>query len=1799
MGTAGRRSALTTALALVAALVAFLPATATAHDGHGDHATDHADPQNSIAAAAQAAVAADGAAPAEGPTLPPGFADVEAIGDLSEAIAVSFAPDGTAFIALKTGVIKSFDYNAGTGEFEPLATSTHFADLSRQVNNYWDRGLTGIAVDPQFGTSGHNYVYVNYTYNRDPRDNPPVVPKWGDPSQQYDECPEPADPDDTSIAGCVVMDRVTRLTAQRLGGSDGWTMVPNSELELLASGCFQFGSHASGDVAFGPDGFLYASAGEGASFDSLDYGQYANPCADPGNEGGSLRSQDYRTSSDVLGVDGTVFRIDPATGLNPTQATADEWLVAYGQRNPWRLEFRPGTDELWSRDVGASLWEEVNRIPDVGDVASPINRGWPCYEGSHTGSLVQPGWDALDKPLCESLYAQGTSAVTAPYFSYETRGPKLTGPDEDCFNSTSAGSGVAFGSSASNYPAAYEDAMFFSDFARSCIWVLGKKPNGDPDPTDIQRFVENAETPVDLVTGPGGDIYYVDYGLDDQGVPTEGEAGVHRVVYTGSNATPTARIVADQTSGPAPLTVNFDGTTSTDPDGDTLTYAWDLDGDGQYDDSTAATPSRTYSVGTYDVGLRVDDGHGHTSTATQQLQAGNSPPVLGTVTPAGTLTWAAGDTIDFSATATDPQQGTMPGSSFSWNLAIRHCPNDVCHTHNLQTYPGASSGSFQAPPHEYPSHLLLTVTVTDDGGLTDTQTIQLNPKTVSLSFASVPSGAMVTIDSTDRTTPYSETFIQGAPVTVTAAPTTGTGATIAAFSSWSDGGARSHTVTPPSTATTYTATYTRPTAALAADPPSGPAPLSVTYTASATNAPGASGPFTFAWDLDDDGQYDDGTGTTQSRTYSSPGSPVVSVLATDSRGATDAKSVTVTVGPANRNPVAAISADPTSGPAPLAVSFSAAGSTDPDGDPLGYAWDLDNDGAFDDATGLTASRTYSGVGQKTASVLVTDGRGGSDSKSVNFTVTNRLPVAAAAATPSSGPAPLAVSLSAEGSSDPDGTALSYAWDTDDDGQFDDATGLTTSATFTGVGPHVVTVRVTDADGGSATDAVTVTVTNRNPTAEVAATPSSGPAPLAVSLSAEGSSDPDGTALSYAWDTDDDGQFDDATGLTTSATFTGVGPHVVTVQVTDADGGSATDAITVTVTNRDPTAAVAANPTSGNAPLVVSLSASGSSDPDGTALTYAWDTDDDGQFDDATGVSTSATFTGVGPHVVTVRVTDADGGSATDAVTVTVTNRDPTAAVAANPTSGNAPLVVSLSASGSSDPDGTALTYAWDTDDDGEFDDATGVSTSATFTGVGPHVVTVRVTDADGGSATDAVTVTVTNSGPTARITSTPSPATGNAPLLVDFDGSTSSDPDGGTLTYEWDLDGDGQYDDATGDSASRTYGVGNVTVGLMVTDVDGASSTAFVPVTVPNRLPDVVLSADPTTGPAPLAVAFSADGSSDPDGTVLTYAWDLDDDGAFDDATGVTASRTYSEVGPHQVTVQVTDADNGATTESVTVTVTNSGPTAVITTSPDPATGPAPLTVAFDASTSSDPDGGTLTYGWDLDGDGQYDDGTGATAASTYPVGTVTVGLRVTDQQGSSATTTATVTATNTAPTVTRVSTYPAGTWYVGQTLGFDAAATDPQQDLPESAYSFVMERQDCDSGCPRVVVQRWAGVSTERFVVPAMPYPSHLYLTATVTDDHGATDSRTVRIEPRQGSLTVETRRDKLKVKVDGVKRKGGWTQTVVVGSTVRLVAPRTQVKKGLRYVFVRWTDGGARKHERVVGETPVTLRAVYRRAR
>ncbi len=747
------------------------------------------------------------------PEVPTGFQDTIAISHLTEPTAVAFAADGTAFVAMKSGEIRSFDYSSGTDQFEPMATSTLVADLRTVVHNFHDRGLTGIAVDPQLGAASapSNFVYVNYAYNRDPRDNPAVVPKWftQDPSDAYDDCPVWASMGPPPVTGCVIDVRVSRIPVVKQPA--GW-VASGPEQPLVEDACMQFSSHASGDVAFGPDGYLYASTGDGASYDTEDYGQAGNPCDDPLDEGGSLRSQDLLTNTnpvtDPLSLSGTTFRINKTNGNAPNGSSSNaDRIVTYGQRNPWRLAFRPGTNELWSGDVGRDTWEELNRV-DV-SAATPVNLGWPCYEGSFTGSQRQVGWDGLDIAMCEGLYTAEQSSpgtVRAPYFSYQTRGGEVS-PGENCADGTSSISGIAFIPAASDYPAEYQGSLFFNDYARGCIWRLGKLANGNPDPTTIIAFVEAAEVPVGIEVGPGGDLFYVDYGIVD-GVPTPGAGDIHRVVYTPANQAPVAALTASAPYGANLRSFDFDASGSTDADGDTLHYEWALDGDGVFDDGDSTTPtiSRTYSsADARIVQVRVRDNQGGVDTDQVLVTPGNIPPTITSVTPAAALAWGVGDRVPFSASATDPDQ-TLPDSAFTWSLVIEHCPS-VCHSHPVTTWTGQRTGSFVTPDHEYPSDLLLRVTVTDDKGSTDVETVELDPKAAAMSFQSIPGGAALTVAGKGVFAPHAQTFIQGSNFNVVAPRTRVVGGVAYTFSSWSDGGTLAHAVVAPPGGGQLTAAY--------------------------------------------------------------------------------------------------------------------------------------------------------------------------------------------------------------------------------------------------------------------------------------------------------------------------------------------------------------------------------------------------------------------------------------------------------------------------------------------------------------------------------------------------------------------------------------------------------------------------------------------------------------------------------------------------------------------------------------------------------------------------------------------------------------------------------------------------------------------------------------------------------------------------------------------------------------------------------------------------------------------------------
>ncbi|MDX6656438.1 MAG: hypothetical protein QOH62_1231 [Solirubrobacteraceae bacterium] len=422
---------------------------------------------------------------------------------------------------------------------------------------------------------------------------------------------------------------------------------------------------------------------------------------------------------------------------------------------------------------------------------------------------------------------------------------------------------------------------------------------------------------------------------------------------------------------------------------------------------------------------------------------------------------------------------------------------------------------------------------------------------------------------------------------------------------------------------------------------------------------------------------------------------------------------------------------------------------------------------------------------------------------------------------------------------------------------------------------------------------------------------------------------------------------------------------------------------------------------------VQFDASGTHDPVGNIVKYEWDLDGNGTFETDTGSTPAAShvYATRGAYPVSLRVTDDNAPALQNTYQRTVSvSQPPTADLTFSPLAPNTGQTVSLDASGSTDGDGTIARYEWDVDGDGTFDRDTGTTAQTTtkFATPGDHVVRVRVTDDDGATAVKSITITAANRPPIVHIAQPGLGVTGR-PLTLDASGSV--DPDGTITNWSWDLDNDGIYETDGGISPTQQHtftASGTTTVGLQVTDSNGAVATTTVTFDVTDP-PNALLSATPAIARPGQLVSFSAAGSNDPDGAVLTYRWDLDGDGSFETDTGAVdaTSRSYSVTGSYPVQVEVTDGDGVTATATKTVAVVNELPIASLVVSGGEGVAGSPVTL--DASGSFDPDGTIARYEWDLDGNGSYEIDTGAVPAATrtYPnPGTIPVKLRVTDNDG-------------------------------------------------------------------------------------------------------------------------------------------------------------------------------------------------------
>ena len=549
--------------------------------------------------------------------VPAGFDD-QLVTTVPQPTAMAFTPDRRLLIAGKLGTLRIYEDGA--------LLTTPALDLATRVCSDSDRGLLGIAVDPQFGAN--RFIYLYYTFN-----------KFGVCDRNTPTAP------------------VNRISRFVLGDND--LVDPASEL-VLVDNIPAPDIHNAGDLGFGKDGYLYATVGDGG-------------CDFRGDSGCILLNDAAR---DLGGLNGKLLRItrdggipagNPFTGGGTVRCNLTgqahrskrcQEIYASGLRNPFRFSFDPVAPQtrVHINDVGQRRWEELDLA------AAGADFGWNVREGHCVADSLT---DCGPPP----------AGMTNPIYDY--------GHDGGCTSMTLSATvpeGV--------WPVEYDGAYLYGD--STCGKIFRLDPAGGGGFTAVE-ILDTPGSVIDGIFGPFGDtqaLYYLEW----RGPPNE---QVRRLAFTGqANRAPTAQAAADPAHGDLPLVVSFDGTASSDPDGDPLTYEWDF-GDGSPPETTAIATHTYTTQGTFTATLRVDDGRGGVDTTSVRIDAGNNPPAPAISSPASGHRFYVGESIMLDGSATDPEDGALPATRahLGGDPPPRHAHPPVPSTHVRHRPPDHGPGS--------------------------------------------------------------------------------------------------------------------------------------------------------------------------------------------------------------------------------------------------------------------------------------------------------------------------------------------------------------------------------------------------------------------------------------------------------------------------------------------------------------------------------------------------------------------------------------------------------------------------------------------------------------------------------------------------------------------------------------------------------------------------------------------------------------------------------------------------------------------------------------------------------------------------------------------------------------------------------------------------------------------------------------------------------------------------------------------------------------------------------------------------
>ena len=653
-----------------------------------------------------------------------------------EPMDLAVLPDGRVLHTTRAGQVWLHDPKTGVNSLA--------AELD--VYEHDEEGLQSVALDPKF--KSNKWVYLYYSPPLDTPVDDPVTPV------NEGDAPETGEPADWEPYEGVI--RLSRFKLRRdkidLDSEEQIIDIPVDRGICC---------HVGGDIVFDEHGNLYLATGDDSNpFQSDGYA----PIDERPDRHPAFDAQ--RSSANTNDLRGKILRIKPKRkgggyeiprgNLFPegTEKTRPE-IYAMGLRNPFRIEADQERGVLYVADYSPDAGEPDPERGPAGHgkwlvLDEPGNYGWPyCataelpyvdydFATEESGEPFDCANPVNDSPRNTGLTELPPVEQPEVWYSY---GPSEEFPELDGEGGIAPMAGPAYdydkrvarGKKSVAWPRYYDGKPLFYEWGRDTLFAfdLGRDFSVNaieqvlPELGPARGEDATLDNGMDIEFGPDGALYTLEYG--DGYFSENPDAQLARIDYIGPNGNhaPQVQVAADPPSAlEPPLEVQFSSEGTIDPDGDSLRYRWDLDGDGKLD-STEPSPQFTYTEeGVYRATLNVIDKHGRSAAQYVDVIVGNQPPEIEFLAPEDGAEFQFGDAIDFEVNVTD--EAEVDCSSVQVHYIVGHDR----HGHPQTTASGCS-GTIQTQPidgHDPSEGNITGVFVaeyTDPGGLTGSAQVVL------------------------------------------------------------------------------------------------------------------------------------------------------------------------------------------------------------------------------------------------------------------------------------------------------------------------------------------------------------------------------------------------------------------------------------------------------------------------------------------------------------------------------------------------------------------------------------------------------------------------------------------------------------------------------------------------------------------------------------------------------------------------------------------------------------------------------------------------------------------------------------------------------------------------------------------------------------------------------------------------------------------------------------------------------------------------------------------------------------------